>query len=77
MVLSGVSNRQTILPADIPMFVSQLIETRQSRRLGMVRSFNDIFDILKKNDFKVLSGVDSADVLTFVRWVESFKELMK
>jgi hypothetical protein len=73
MMLSGVGNSQTTFPAGIPMFVSQLIETRQSRGLRMVRSFNDIFDILKENDFEILSGVDSADVLTFVRWVESFE----
>jgi hypothetical protein len=73
MMLSEVANSQTTLPADVPMFVSQLIETRQSRGLGMVRSFNDIFDTLKKNNFEILSGVDSEEVLTFVRWVESFE----
>jgi serine/threonine protein kinase len=73
MMLSGVANSQITLPADVPMFVSQLIEARQSRGFRMVRSFNDIFDILKENDFEILSGVDSADVLTFVRWVESFE----
>jgi hypothetical protein len=73
MMLSGVANSQTTLPTDVPMFVSQLIETRQSRGFGMVQSFNDIFDILKKNDFKILSGVDSADVLTFIHWIESFE----
>jgi hypothetical protein len=73
MMLSGVANSQTTLPSDVPMFVLELIEARQSRGFGMVRSFNDIFDILKHNDFKILSGVDSADVLTFVRWVESFE----
>jgi hypothetical protein len=77
MMLSGVANSQTTLPTDISMFVSQLIETRQSPGLRIVRSFNDIFDILKKNDFEILSGVESADVLTFVGWVESFEELVK
>jgi hypothetical protein len=73
MMLSGVANSQTTLPADLPMFVLELIEIRQSPGLGMVRSFNDIFNILKENDLKILSGVDSADVLTFIRWVESFE----
>jgi hypothetical protein len=73
MMLSGVANSQTALPSDVPIFVSQLIEARQSPGFGMVRSFNDIFGILKDNDFEILSGVDSADVLTFVRWVESFE----
>jgi hypothetical protein len=29
--------------------------------------------ILKKNDFRILSGVDSAEVLAFVERVESFE----
>jgi serine/threonine protein kinase len=70
---SGDGNGEIRVPANVPMFVSQLIETRQSPGLGTVRSFNDIFDILKKKNFKILPGVDLADVLTFVRWVESFK----
>jgi hypothetical protein len=73
MMLSGVAHSQTTLPADVPLFVLELIGIRQSRGLQMVRSFNDIFDILKKNNFKIVSGVDSADVSTFVDWVESFE----
>jgi hypothetical protein len=64
VILSGVANTQKALPTDVPLFVSQLIETRQSRGLQMVRSFNDILNILKKNDFEILPGVDLADVLT-------------
>jgi hypothetical protein len=73
MMLSEVANSQTTLPTDVPMFVLELIEIQQSRGLRMVRSFNDIFGILKENNFEILSGVDSADILTFVRWVESFE----
>jgi hypothetical protein len=33
-----------------------------------------IVDILKKNDFKIESGVDSAEVWEFARWVENYEE---
>jgi serine/threonine protein kinase len=71
--LPGVINDQTSLPSGIPMFVSKLIVAGQSPESGLCQSFNEIFNILKKNDFRILSGVDSADVLAFVEWVESFE----
>jgi serine/threonine protein kinase len=73
MMLAGVAKGQTTLPADIPMFVSELINARQSPGFRMVQSFKDIFHILKNNNFQIVSGVVSADVLTFVDWVESFE----
>jgi hypothetical protein len=33
-----------------------------------------IVDILKKNDFKTVSDVDSAEVWEFVKWVENSEE---
>jgi hypothetical protein len=33
-----------------------------------------IVDILKDNDFKIESGVDSAEVWAFVKWVEKYEE---
>jgi hypothetical protein len=33
-----------------------------------------IVDILKKNDFKIEIGVDSAEVWEFVKWVEKCEE---
>jgi hypothetical protein len=71
--LSEVINDQIILLTDIPMFVSELMVAEQSPESGLCQSFNDIFDILKKNDFGIFSGVDSADVLAFVDWVESYE----
>jgi hypothetical protein len=73
MMLSGVANNPVLLPRDVPMFVSQLIETIRSSISLKLKSFNIVFDILKLNDFKIMSGVDSEEVLTFVRWVESFE----
>jgi hypothetical protein len=73
MMLSGVGNGEIRVPTNVPMFVLKLIEAGQSPGLRIHRPFNDIFDILKRNNFEIVSGVDSADVLTFVDWIESFE----
>jgi hypothetical protein len=73
MMLSEVGNGQVTIPTNVPIFVLELIEAQQSPESRKYQSFNDIFDILKKNKFGIVSGVDSADVLTFVDWVESFE----
>jgi hypothetical protein len=73
MMQSGVWNGPTTVPTNVPMFVLELIEAGQSPGSRRQQTFNDIFDVLKKNDFRIVSGVDSADVLTFVDWVESFE----
>jgi serine/threonine protein kinase len=67
---SDISNGEMIFPADVPMFVLKMISGDQSDDRGISESFNDIFDLLKKNVFKILSGVDSAEVLSFVTWIE-------
>jgi hypothetical protein len=72
-ILSGVAQGEVSLLRDVPEFLSELIEAGQSPKLRISQSFNDIFDILKRNDFGIVSGVDSADVLAFVGWVESFE----
>jgi hypothetical protein len=70
---SDVSNGQAILSPDIPMFVLEMISVDQSADRGISESFNDIFDHLKKNNFQILSGVDSAEVLMFVTWIEQLE----
>jgi hypothetical protein len=72
-MLPRVGNVQIRVPTNVPIFVLELIEAQKSSRSRIHQSFNDIFDILKKNKFGIVSGVDSADVLTFVNWVESFE----
>jgi serine/threonine protein kinase len=69
----NVSNNPTNITNDVPVFVSTLIAACQSPESHIMESFLDIFDILKENDFAILSGVNSADVLDFVDWVESFE----
>jgi hypothetical protein len=72
-MLLGVSNDQAITHIDVPLFVSKIIAAAQSPKLGMRESFHDIFNILRENDFAIVSGVDSVDVLLFVNWVEFFE----
>jgi hypothetical protein len=73
MMQSGVGNGEIRVPTNVPMFVLKLIEACWSPGSREQQTFNDIFNILKENDFEIVSGVDSADVLTFVDWVESFE----
>jgi serine/threonine protein kinase len=73
MRLSGVWNGTITVPTNVPMFVLKLIEAGQSPGSQRQQPFNSILNILKENDFEIVSGVDSVDVLTFVDWVESFE----
>jgi hypothetical protein len=59
------------IPTGIPDFVSRIIKSGLSPRSERSYSFNTILEILKKNDFKIEDGVDSAEVSAFVSWVES------
>jgi hypothetical protein len=52
------------------MFVSDLTEAGLSGESKRLSLFWDIFEILKRHDFGIMAGVDSADVLGFVGWVE-------
>jgi hypothetical protein len=71
---SDVSNGQAISPTDAPMFVLEMISANQSADWEICELFNNIFDLLKENDFKILSGVDSMEVLTLVTWIERLEE---
>jgi hypothetical protein len=59
------------IPTGIPAFVSRIIESGLSPVLGTSYSFDTVLDILKHNDFQIADGVDSAEVSSFVSWVES------
>jgi serine/threonine protein kinase len=72
LMQSGVGNGQVTIPTNVLMFVSEFIEAGQSPR-GRQQSFNEIFNVLKRHHFEIISGVDSADVLAFVNWIESFE----
>jgi hypothetical protein len=62
---------EVFISTGIPDFVSKIIRSGLSRLSGRSYSFNAILEILKKNDFKIEDGVDSAEVSEFVSWVES------
>jgi serine/threonine protein kinase len=68
-------NGETSLPKDVPQFISRIIEAGLSSETQTRRSFRDIFEILRRNDFRIMAGVDSEEVLAFVRWVESTEEV--
>jgi hypothetical protein len=55
------------------MFILDMISANQSSDRGISESFNNIFDLLKENDFQILSGVDSAEVLSFITWIEQLE----
>jgi hypothetical protein len=59
------------IPTGIPDFVSRIIKSGLSPISRRSCSFNTILDILKKNNFRMEDGVDSAEVSAFVNWVES------
>jgi hypothetical protein len=70
---SDFSNGRVIFPPDVAMFVLEIISANQLSDRGKRVSFKNIFDVLKVNDFKIVSGVDSAEVLRFVKWVEELE----
>jgi hypothetical protein len=61
------------IPTGIPGFVSGIIKSCLSLTSKSSRSFSfhNMLDILLENNFKIEKGVDSAEVLAFVSWVES------
>jgi hypothetical protein len=61
----------------VPTFVSEIIERGQSADSNAVQSFLDIFEILKRNNFKIVEGVDSHEVWSFVNWIESSEVLIE
>jgi hypothetical protein len=52
-------------------FVSKIMKSGLSPMSRRSYSLNIILNILKETDFQIESGVDSAEVSVFVRWVES------
>jgi hypothetical protein len=67
------ANDEASVRADIPWFVSEMMGlSGQSREMT---SFCDIFNTLKQHNFAIVSGVDSAEVLAFVDWIEHAEQL--
>jgi hypothetical protein len=64
---SGTSER--IVRSKAPGFVFDIIDANLSDCPSRC-SLNYILSILKANNFQMMDGVDSADVLAFVCWAE-------
>jgi hypothetical protein len=74
-IMFGVPPQDEIsIPTGIPDFVSRIIKSGFSPISRRSYSLNTILNILKENDFQIESDVDSAEVSSFVRWVESAEQ---
>jgi hypothetical protein len=58
---------------EVSDFVSEIIEAISSRDYKEINSMKCIVDSLKKKNFEIEPGVDSAEVWDFVRWVENWE----
>jgi hypothetical protein len=74
IVVGRPVNDEANIPAEVPMFVSEMIKTELSGEKRRQSSFYDIFKTLKQHNFGIVSGVDSAEVLAFVDWVEVIEQ---
>jgi hypothetical protein len=70
IVVGSPAKGEVSISTDVPWSVSDLIKTGLSRKSRRQSSFIDIFEILEDHNFEIMAGVDSAEVLTFVKWVE-------
>jgi hypothetical protein len=68
---TNIEKGEITFPAGVPGFVSEIIKEGLWLGLNKKRSFVDIIEILKKNKFRIMAGVDSEEVSDFVNWVES------
>jgi hypothetical protein len=65
------------LNRSVPSFVLELIKEGQSTDSIPTKSFADIFETLKKNDFKIAEGVEVMEVSSFVNWIEWCERLIE
>jgi hypothetical protein len=71
IVFGRPAQDERFIPTGIPDFVWQILELELYATSKTRYSFHDIFETLKRNDFHIEVGVESADVFAFVNWVES------
>jgi hypothetical protein len=75
IVVGGSATGVQSIPASIPDFVAEIIKLGLYRTSVKRYSFDDIFEILKENNFRIEDSVDSEEVSTFASWVESAEHL--
>jgi serine/threonine protein kinase len=68
---AGKADSEVILPPDVPGFVSEMIEGGLRPIARKKLSFIALFETVKANHFRIVSGVDSDEVSAFVSRVES------
>jgi hypothetical protein len=71
IVVGEPATGEVSIPTSVPDFVSRIIKMGLYHISRTRSSFKDIFEILKRNNFRIEDGVDSAEVSAFVNWVES------
>jgi serine/threonine protein kinase len=63
------ANQIPTLPLEVPEFVLEIIRKGLYSHSESI-SFGDIFNILKKNEFQIIRGVDSTEISVFANQVE-------
>jgi serine/threonine protein kinase len=76
-IVVGASAGQGGFDPSVPSFVSWLIEKGQSPDLKTMKSFLDIFEILKRNQFRIMEGVNIEEISNFVNWIEWSERLIE
>jgi hypothetical protein len=64
-------NGEKLFGAEIPPFLSEMIVEGLSGESPSNRSFIDIIEVFKENQFGIVAGVDIEEVYRFVEWIES------
>jgi hypothetical protein len=70
IVVGSPAKDEAVISADVPKSVSKMIKSGLSDKSRRLPSFWDIFEILKQNNFEIMAGIDLAEVLGFINWVE-------
>jgi hypothetical protein len=76
-IVSETSGGQERRGAYVPSFISGIIERGQLADSRSTESFADIMRTLKERDFKIMEGVDSQEVSSFVSWIEWSETLIE
>jgi serine/threonine protein kinase len=74
-IVIGDCSGESRTSESIPAFVLNMIKQGQSSDSKATVSFVEIFETLKREEFKMLEGVDSKEVFNFVSWIELSERL--
>jgi serine/threonine protein kinase len=74
IVVGRPAKDEADIPADVPEFIREMIKAGLSGERRRWCSFSHIFRTLKQHDFRIVPGVESAEVLSFVGWVEELEQ---